>query len=72
MTEHDEKKAALDADNPPQQEGDSEKGLGTNTGAEVSAGSDMPGMMPEARGEVRYGDDEEPDTVGDASPGAKD
>ncbi len=60
MSEHDESnKPALNEDNPPQQQGDGEQGLGTETGAEVSGGTDMPGMMPEERGEVRYPDKED-------------
>ncbi len=61
MSEHEERKGARDEDNPPQQEDDGQEGLGTDTGAEISAGTDMPGMMPESRGEVRYPDTEEPD-----------
>jgi len=64
MSEHDEtSKPALDEDNPPQQEGDGQEGLGTETGAEVSEGSDVIDSMPEARGEVRYPDMEEPDEM---------
>jgi len=62
MSEHEESKGALDKDNPDPPEGeDGEKGLGTDTGAEVSGGTDMPGMMPEDRGEVRYPDSEDVD-----------
>ncbi len=61
MSEH-EDKGARDADNPPQQEGDSDKGLGTETGAS-DAGSDLIEEMPEARGEVRYPDVEDPDEL---------
>jgi len=62
MSEHDEpSKPALNEDNPPQQEGDGEQGLGTETGAEISAGSNVIDSIPEARGEVRYPDTEEPD-----------
>ena len=90
MSEHDETaKPALDKDNPPQQEEDADKGLGTETGAEVTAGSGVIDSMPEARGEVVYPDmehpdemrpnvvpmeghvEEDPDTVTDAAPGAK-
>lgn len=60
MSEHDESgKPALSKDNPPQQEGDSEKGLGTETGAEVSEGSDVIDSIPESRGDVRYPDKED-------------
>ncbi|MCP9486472.1 MAG: hypothetical protein MSC30_11465 [Gaiellaceae bacterium MAG52_C11] len=59
MSDHEESKGALDADNPPQQEGDSEKGLGTETGAEITEGSDVIDSMPEERGEVRYPDKED-------------
>ncbi len=42
MSEHDEsRKPALDADNPPQQEDDSEKGLGTDSGAEGSGADEV-------------------------------
>ncbi|MEP6977955.1 MAG: hypothetical protein ABI948_07870 [Thermoleophilia bacterium] len=62
MSEHDESsKPALDEDNPPQQDDDGEKGLGTETDAEVTAGSDVITSMPDARGEVRYPDVEDPD-----------
>lgn len=67
MSEHDEpSKPALDADNPPQQEGDSDKGLGTEAGAESAAGDpdqDVTEMMPDARGEVRYPPMEDPDKL---------
>ncbi len=66
MSEHDERKAALDADNPPQREGDSDKGLGTETGAAGGPGEegqDVTKLMPDARGEVRYPDVEDPDEM---------
>ena len=63
MSEHDEtSKPALDDDNPPQQKDDGEKGLGTEVGA-ASEGSDLIDEMPEARGEVRYPDVEDPDEL---------
>jgi hypothetical protein len=64
MSEHDERKAALDADNPPQREGDSDRGLGTETGAAGGPGDegqDVTKLIPDARGEVRYPDVEDPD-----------
>ena len=64
MTEHDETaKPALNEDNPPQQPEDGDKGLGTETGAEVTEGSDVIDSMPEARGEVVYPDMEHPDEL---------
>jgi len=65
MSEHDETaKPALDADNADPPEGpDGGKGLGTDTGAEITAGSDVIDSMPEARGEVRYPDDEDVDKM---------
>jgi len=65
MSEHDEPaKPALHADNPDPPEGpDGDKGLGTDTGAEVTEGSDVIDSMPDARGEVRYPDTEDPDEM---------
>ncbi len=66
MSEHDEPaKPALQADNPDPPKGpDGEKGLGTDVGADVTEpGSDVIDSMPEARGEVRYPDVEEPDEM---------
>ena len=59
------KKPALRKDNPDPDSGDEgDKGLGTETGAEGAAadsGEDVTESMPDARGEVRYPDVEDPD-----------
>jgi hypothetical protein len=59
------KKAALRKDNPDPDVGDEgDKGLGTETGAKGAAadsGEDVTKSMPDARGEVRYPDVEDPD-----------
>jgi hypothetical protein len=59
------KKAALRKDNPDADAGEEGgKGLGTETGAEGAAadsGGDVTKAMPDARGEVRYPDVEDPD-----------
>ena len=64
MSEHDESsKPALNSDNPDPHRGDEgDKCLGTETGAS-DEGSDLTEEMPEARGEVRYPDVEDPDEV---------
>ena len=64
MSEHDESsKPALNRDNPDPDSGDEgDKGLGSETGAS-DEGSDVIEEMPEARGEVRYPDVEDPDDV---------
>ena len=64
MSEHDETgKPALRRDNPdPDRGGEGDKGLGTDTGAS-GEGSDVIEEMPEARGEVRYPDVEDPDEL---------
>ncbi len=67
MTEQDKPaKPAFDADNPDPPKGpEGHKGLGTETGAEGgpgAAGQDVTKRMPEARGEVRYPDHEDPDS----------
>ncbi len=90
--ENDEAKPALDADNPPQQDEDGDKGLGTKegvAGGPGEEGQDVTKLMPDARGEVKYPPmespdemrppavpqeghvEEDPDTVTDAAPGAK-
>ena len=68
MSEHDESnEPALNRDNPDPDVGDEgDKGLGSESGAEGAAvDEDQPvtDMMPEARGEVRYPDVEDPDDV---------
>jgi hypothetical protein len=59
------KKPALRKDNPDPDSGDEgDKGLGTERGAEGAAadsGEDVTESMPDARGEVRYRDVEDPD-----------
>jgi hypothetical protein len=61
------KKPALRKDNPdPDIGGEGDKGLGTETGAEGGAadsGRDVTKEMPDARGEVRYPDVEDPDEL---------
>ena len=61
------KKAALRRDNPDPDAGDEgDKGLGSETGAEGAAadsGDDVTKEMPDARGEVRYPDMEDPDEM---------
>ena len=66
MSEQDEAgKPALSSDNPDPDVGEEgEKGLGTETGAEGAAADEGGGVvesMPDARGEVRYPDTEDPD-----------
>ena len=65
-SEHDESsKPALNRDNPdPDSGAEGDKGLGTESGAEGAAadeGESVVDQMPEARGEVRYPDMEDPD-----------
>ncbi len=61
------KKGALRKDNPDPDVGpEGDKGLGSETGAEGAAadpGHDVTDEMPDARGEVRYPDVEDPDKV---------
>ena len=61
------KKGALRKDNPDPDIGDEgDKGLGSETGAEGAAadpGEDVTKSMPDARGEVRYPDVEDPDEL---------
>ncbi len=66
MSEQDEAKPALNADNPPQQEEDGDKGLGTEedvAGGPGEEGRDVTKLMPDARGEVKYPPMESPDEM---------
>ena len=68
MNEHDEpSKPALNRDNPDPDVGEEgDKGLGTESGAEGAAadeGQAVTDLMPDARGEVRYPDMEDPDEL---------
>ena len=68
MSEQDEpRKPALRRDNPdPDIGGEGDKGLGSETGAEGAAadpGGGVTESMPDARGEVRYPDVEDPDAL---------
>jgi len=63
MSEQDEHKSALNEDNP-EPEDTTDKGLGGERGGDRGPndpGSPVIDSMPEARGEVRYPDDENPD-----------
>jgi hypothetical protein len=68
MSEQDEpRKPAMRRDNPdPDIGAEGEKGLGSETGAEGAAadpGGGVTESMPDARGEVRYPDVEDPDAL---------
>lgn len=63
MGDHDESaKPALSKDTPPAEEGQGKEGLGTESGAS-DEGSNVTKKMPDARGEVRYPDMEDPDEL---------
>lgn len=66
MSEHNEAKGALDTDNPPQQDEDGGKGLGTKegvAGGPGEEGQDVTKLMPDARGDVKYPPMETPDEM---------
>ena len=70
MGEQEEHKGALDKDNPEPAD-TTDKGLGGETGGDRGpneAGSGVLDQMPESRGEVRYGDDEDQQEREDAVP----